>query len=86
MKKCEACGNEYKALFEVKMADGESHWFDCFECASYKLAPRCMACSVKILGHGVQVDNHIFCGAHCARSKGFTTVIDNPEIEIRMAQ
>jgi hypothetical protein len=86
MKKCESCGNEYKSLFEVKMSDGVSHWFDSFECASYKLAPRCNACGIKVLGHGVQVENQIFCGAHCARTKGFTAVVDNPSIEISMAQ
>lgn len=79
MKKCESCGNEYKAMFQVIMPDHTHHWFDSFECAAHKLAPRCTACNVLILGHGVEVGEHTFCSAHCARAKGFTSITDHSE-------
>ncbi len=78
MNRCEVCGNEYKEIFEVKFPkDGISHWFDSFECATYKLAPRCGQCGVRILGHGLQAGDQFFCGAHCARLKGVDTLVDH---------
>lgn len=78
MKNCEVCGNEYENIFEVKLkSTGASHYFDCFECAVAKLAPECLHCGVKIIGHGVQVGQQMFCCAHCARSEGFKTVVDH---------
>ncbi|MGZ3710273.1 MAG: hypothetical protein ACXWQO_19105 [Bdellovibrionota bacterium] len=50
--------------------DGKEHLFDCFECAIHALAPECSSCGVKIVGHGVEVDNTIYCSAHCGRLRG----------------
>jgi hypothetical protein len=69
MTKCDTCGNHYERTIEVTL-DGRSYNFDCFECAVHKLAPACEACGCRILGHGVQADEHLFCCAHCARRRG----------------
>lgn len=69
MATCETCGNDYDRTFEVKMG-GRSHTFDSFECAAQALAPQCPACGVRILGHGVQRNEEIFCCAHCAGKSG----------------
>jgi hypothetical protein len=66
---CEVCGNEYWMTFEVRTVSGDTHTFDCFECAAQKLAPICEHCEVKILGHGVEVGGRFFCCAHCARAE-----------------
>ena len=75
MAKCEVCGNEYDGSFEVTMA-GKSHIFDSFECAIQALAPRCASCDCRIIGHGVQQDDQIFCCANCAGNAGKTAVRD----------
>jgi hypothetical protein len=31
------------------------------------MAPICEHCSCKVIGHGVEVEGHFFCCAHCAR-------------------
>jgi len=69
MPTCDTCGNDYDHSIEVK-TDGRTYTFDCFECAAHKLAPTCETCGCRILGHGVQSDDHIFCSAHCARKRG----------------
>ena len=66
MPTCEVCGNDYDKAFEVVTA-GYRHVFDSFECAIHKLAPRCEHCDCQVIGHGVEVDGHFFCCAHCAR-------------------
>lgn len=71
MARCDTCGNDYSNSFEVKL-DGHTYTFDCFECAAHKLAPLCQGCGCKVLGHGVQAGAQIFCGAHCARSRGIS--------------
>jgi hypothetical protein len=63
---CEVCGNDYDKAFEVTLA-GESHVFDCFECAIHRLAPTCEHCGCKVIGHGAEVAGRFFCCAHCAR-------------------
>lgn len=68
---CNTCGNEYERSFQVTR-DGQSYTFDCFECAIHKLAPVCESCGCRILGHGVQSDEHVFCSAHCARRQGIS--------------
>jgi hypothetical protein len=65
MARCDNCGNDYDGAFEVRMG-GETHTFDSFECAIHQLAPRCVACSTPVIGHGVQINEKIFCCAHCA--------------------
>lgn len=67
MGQCDVCGNDYQATFDVLTADGGRHRFDSFECAIQRLAPRCGQCGILIIGHGVQLNDSIFCCAHCAR-------------------
>ena len=62
---CEVCGNPYDKSFRVVM-DGGTHVFDCFECAIHLLAPACEDCGCKILGHGVERGDRIYCSHHCA--------------------
>ena len=73
--KCEVCGNEYYLSFEVITA-GQRHVFDSFECAIHKLAPVCAHCGCKIIGHGVEGNNEIYCCANCARQAGLQGVAD----------
>ncbi len=75
MSACEVCGNEYDKSFEIH-CDGEIHVFDSFECAIHALAPRCVHCGCRVVGHGVESDGEIFCCAHCARHSGVTAVHD----------
>lgn len=75
MARCEVCGNDYHLAFEVTTA-GETHVFDCFECAIHKLAPICEHCGVRVVGHGVEADGSIYCCAHCAREVGVQGVAD----------
>jgi hypothetical protein len=49
---------------------GKSHTFDSFECAINALAPRCSHCGVRIIGHGLEKTNRIFCCDHCAEKQG----------------
>lgn len=70
MAQCEVCGNDYDRAFEV-VAQGNHHIFDSFECAIQKLAPECRQCGVKVIGHGFEADDAIYCCAHCARKQGF---------------
>ena len=50
---CETCGNIYEKAFHVSL-DGQTHVFDCFECAIEALAPRCTHCHLRVIGHGVE--------------------------------
>lgn len=75
MAKCEVCENEYDKAFEVVVA-GEHHTFDSFECAIHALAPVCPHCNCRIVGHGVEQGDQIFCCVHCARSAGATQLKD----------
>ena len=76
MKTCECCGNAYDKCIDVTM-NGETHSFDCFECAIQVLAPLCGHCNCRIVGHGVEGEGAIYCCAHCARSAGVEGVVDN---------
>lgn len=69
MGKCEVCGNVYDKSFDVIMGD-RTHTFDCFECAIHALAPNCLNCGVKIIGHGLESNGSFFCCDHCAEEKG----------------
>jgi hypothetical protein len=80
MAKCEVCGNDYYLSFEV-VAAGERHVFDSFECAIHKLAPVCAHCGVKVIGHGVEGNNEIYCCANCARQAGLKGVADRAQGE-----
>ncbi len=74
--RCEVCGNEYALAFQIITA-GETHVFDCFECAIHRLAPVCEHCGCKVVGHGVEGGGRFFCCAHCARQAGFTAAVDH---------
>ena len=76
MARCHTCGNDYERSLEVKV-DGDAYTFDCFECAIHLLAPVCGHCGCKILGHGVQSDQKMFCCAHCARLQGVRGITDH---------
>jgi hypothetical protein len=75
MPVCEKCGNDYDKAFQV-IVKGETHTFDSFECAIDTLAPRCDACGVRIVGHGVEEKGRFFCCVHCAGMKGATELKD----------
>jgi len=73
---CEVCGNNYDKSFEVTLAD-ETHVFDSFECAIYRLAPTCNHCSCRIIGHGTEnAQGVLFCSAHCATQEGVAGLRD----------
>lgn len=75
MAKCELCGNDYDKSFEVRIG-GRTHVFDSFECAIHALAPTCAHCGCRIIGHGVEEEEQIFCCVHCARGDGRTELKD----------
>lgn len=72
---CECCGNEYDKPLEI-VVNGISHFYDSFECAIHKLAPRCEHCGCTIIGHGVEAGGVFFCCAHCADKQGVTSIVD----------
>jgi hypothetical protein len=72
---CEVCGNEYDKAFQIVGVKG-THTFDSFECAIQALAPVCAHCNCRVLGHGVEKDDQIFCCAHCATESGATGLRD----------
>lgn len=76
MATCEVCGNDYDQSFSVSM-NGKEHTFDCFECAIQALAPRCDHCSCRVIGHGTQHGDTIYCSAHCARKAGVVGLVDH---------
>ena len=69
MGKCAQCGNDYIKSFTVTIG-GRTLVFDSFECAIAMLAPVCPHCGCRVIGHGVQHRNTIFCCAHCAKHEG----------------
>lgn len=75
MATCETCGNDYDKAFTVTMG-GDDHVFDSFECAIQSLAPRCAHCGTRVIGHGVEQGETIFCCAHCAAQEGAERVQD----------
>lgn len=75
MAKCDTCGNEYDKSFTVQRG-GQSGTFDSFECAIHAMAPQCSHCGCRIIGHGVEADNDMFCCANCARMTGETEIVD----------
>lgn len=75
MARCEVCGNDYDKSFEVIM-QGVTHTFDSFECAVHALAPVCVHCGCKIIGHGIEQANLYYCCANCAEMEGVTEAKD----------
>ena len=76
MAVCDTCGNDYDRSFEVTMG-GETYIFDSFECAIHKLAPNCAKCGVRVIGHGVEAPDAVYCCAHCAEAEGYGRAVDN---------
>ncbi|MBC7301009.1 MAG: hypothetical protein H5T78_08645 [Nocardia sp.] len=76
MAVCETCGNDYARAFTVSR-DGKSWTFDSIECAASKLAPSCAHCGCRVLGHGVEHDQTVYCCAHCARLSGHKELVDS---------
>lgn len=66
--RCENCGNHSSRVFTV-ILNNKSHFFDSFECAINKIAPRCFHCNTTIIGHGIDLDGSMYCCPHCAESK-----------------
>ena len=75
MPQCEKCGNDYDKAFRVVM-NGDEHTFDSFECAIATLAPTCAECGIRIVGHGLEEGEEIYCCAHCAKQSGTTKLRD----------
>ena len=75
---CVTCDNTYDKTFEV-VFDNKTYTFDCFECAIHYLAPICNSCGMKVIGHGVESNERIYCGAHCARKEGIRGVHDRSD-------
>jgi hypothetical protein len=75
MARCDQCGNDYDKSFEVNMA-GKIHTFDSFECAIQRLAPICPHCRCRVIGHGVEQGEVIYCCAHCAAQEGAKALVD----------
>jgi hypothetical protein len=75
MATCETCGNDYDKAFEVRLG-GATHVFDSFECAIQALAPTCAHCGCRIIGHGIEAGEAIYCCAHCATHAGVEGVAD----------
>lgn len=75
MAVCEVCGNDYDKSMEITVG-GATRTFDSFECAIHALAPRCAHCGCRIIGHGVEAGDAMFCCAHCAQREGVTNVAD----------
>lgn len=75
LEKCENCGNQYDKSFKVIMHDRE-YIFDCFECAINSLAPFCEHCDSRIIGHGVEAFNKMYCCGHCAKEDNHPEIVD----------
>ncbi len=75
MAKCDACGNDYDKSFQV-VTRGKTHTFDSFECAIHMLAPTCVQCGVRMIGHGLEKDGRMFCCDHCAEMAGVKELRD----------
>lgn len=79
MATCDTCGNDYDKPLTISggwMRVQDSQTFDSFECAIQALAPSCAHCGCRVLGHGVENGDAMFCCAHCAREFGETQLMD----------
>jgi hypothetical protein len=76
MTRCDTCGNDYANSFAVTTASGENYTFDSIECAAQAVAPACGHCGCRILGHGIEAADGIYCCANCARATG-ADAVDN---------
>jgi hypothetical protein len=74
--RCEVCGNDYDNTFQVVTATG-THTFDSFECAIHRLAPTCGCCGCRVVGHGVEAGEVVYCCANCALIAGVVGARDH---------
>ena len=72
---CDTCGNDYDKAFTISVG-GQSGTFDSFECAIHAMAPVCNHCGCRILGHGIESAEGMYCCAHCARHAGQAEAAD----------
>ena len=75
MARCDHCGNDYDKSFTVSRG-GTTRTFDSFECAIHMLAPTCEHCGVRIVGHGLEKNQRMFCCDHCAENSGVKELRD----------
>jgi Rieske Fe-S protein len=75
MAKCDVCGNDYDKPILVTQGS-KAMTFDSFECAIEAMAPRCAHCGCRVIGHGVEAQNQIYCCAHCAKQSGIVGLKD----------
>ncbi|QRR35815.1 hypothetical protein JNX00_08105 [Hydrogenophaga sp. YM1] len=75
MARCDVCGNDYDRSFQIVTQD-RTVTVDSFECGIHSCAPACAHCGCKVIGHGVQDGERIFCCAHCARESGVDALQD----------
>ena len=73
--RCDVCGNDYDKPMNVEY-NGEQYVFDCFECAVAELAPTCAHCGTRVMGHGMEAGDEMYCSAHCARQEGHSSMRD----------
>lgn len=69
MDACEVCGNQYDKVLRITQGE-RTGTFDSFECAIHAMAPLCAHCSCRIIGHGLEHEERMFCCANCARQAG----------------
>jgi hypothetical protein len=72
---CDVCGNDYHKAFTISRGEA-SGTYDSLECAAQAWAPGCAHCGCRILGHGIDTDQGIYCCAHCARHGGVQGAVD----------
>ena len=77
MPVCDTCGNDYDRAFTVTLHDGSTHTFDSVECAAQAIAPTCAQCGVRVLGHGLEAGDRVFCCDHCAQKAGVSGLRDS---------
>ena len=77
MPVCDTCGNDYDRTFTVTLHDGTTHTFDSVECAAHTIAPTCAQCGDRVLGHGLEAGERVFCCDHCAQKAGVDGLSDS---------
>ena len=71
--RCDMCGNQDERCFTVTLGSDPSvtYTFDCFECAIQRLAPVCVRCRCRVVGHVAEVElptgEVVHCCAFCGR-------------------
>jgi hypothetical protein len=75
MAMCDVCGNDYDKSFTIT-SQGRTRTFDSFECAIHDLAPCCAHCGCRVVGHGVEQGDNIYCCVHCAKHAGVQGLAD----------